>query len=109
MILKTLKQKPKISLILDDEFIQYCELNDIKDIEKFATELYQKGFTIVKYGELPDQVKAKVVNIKGYQPKVFVDDVEIEDPSVIDVSTKIQKSKTVIKTNKVDNKDIYDE
>ncbi len=106
MILKTLKQKPKISLILDDEFIQYCELNDIKDIEKFAREVFQKGFTIVKYGELPDQVKAKIMNVKKYQPNIFVDDVEIEEPPIIDPPSRI---KTNIKVNKADNKDIYDE
>ncbi len=40
-------------LTLDDEFIKYCELNNIDNPEKFAKEIFQKGFNIVKYGEVP--------------------------------------------------------
>ncbi|HOH61290.1 MAG TPA: hypothetical protein PK698_02225 [Bacilli bacterium] len=50
-----------VSLILDDEFIQYCELNNIEDIEKFAREIFNRGFTILKYGEKPQIKEKKVV------------------------------------------------
>jgi len=40
-------------LILDDEFIHYCKLNNIEDIQKLAKETFNKGFTILKYGETP--------------------------------------------------------
>lgn len=43
----------KFSLILDDEFMLYCKINNITDIEKLAKETFQKGFTILKYGEEP--------------------------------------------------------
>lgn len=39
--------------MLDDEFIQYCKLNNIEDIEKFAKQVFDKGFTITKYGDKP--------------------------------------------------------
>lgn len=45
--------KKKYSLTLDDEFIQYCELNKITDIEKLAKQTFNRGFTILKYGETP--------------------------------------------------------
>lgn len=45
--------KKKYSLILDNEFIQFCELNNITDIDKMAKETFNKGFTILKYGETP--------------------------------------------------------
>ena len=48
--------KPKNTLILDDEFIQYCKLNNINDVVKFAKQVFEKGFTIVKYGELPKSI-----------------------------------------------------
>ncbi len=43
--------KQKYSLILDDDFIQYCKLNNIDDIDAFAKETFKKGFDLVKYGK----------------------------------------------------------
>jgi DNA helicase-2/ATP-dependent DNA helicase PcrA len=45
--------KPKSTLILDNEFIQYCELNKIKDIDKLSKETFNRGFSLLKYGETP--------------------------------------------------------
>ena len=47
--------KKSYSLIIDDEFIQYCELNNIEDVEKFAKETFKKGFAVVKYGRKPSR------------------------------------------------------
>jgi hypothetical protein len=49
--------KKKYSLTLDDEFIKYCELNSIVDIEKYSKSVFDRGFTILKYGETPSLVK----------------------------------------------------
>lgn len=46
-----MEKKP--SLILDDEFILYCKINNITDVEKFATEVFTKGFNLTKYGSTP--------------------------------------------------------
>jgi len=45
--------KKKVSLTLDDEFIMYCEMNNIQDIEKLAKETFNRGYFILKYGEVP--------------------------------------------------------
>jgi hypothetical protein len=45
--------RKKFTLTLGDEFIQYCELNNINDVEKLAKEIFNKGFTILKYGDKP--------------------------------------------------------
>lgn len=45
--------KQKYTLILDNEFIQYCELNNITDINKLAKETFNRGFTLLKHGESP--------------------------------------------------------
>jgi hypothetical protein len=50
---------PKSSLTLDNEFLKYCEINNIIDPEKLAKEIFQKGFTIVKYGEIPNGLKGQ--------------------------------------------------
>jgi hypothetical protein len=50
----------KHSLTLSKEFIEYCNLNDIKDIEKFAKQVFETGFTVTKFGVKPgktDSVK----------------------------------------------------
>lgn len=43
----------KHTLILDNEFTQYCELNNITNIEKQAQDTFNRGFTLLKYGETP--------------------------------------------------------
>lgn len=45
--------KPNISLTLNKDFIQYCELNEIEDIEKLARETFKRGFDLLKYGNVP--------------------------------------------------------
>jgi hypothetical protein len=45
--------KEKNCLTLDKEFLDYCKLNKIEDVEKLAKETFNKGFTILKYGETP--------------------------------------------------------
>jgi hypothetical protein len=40
-------------LTLDNEFLKYCLINKIEDPVKFAEKVFNKGFTIIKYGETP--------------------------------------------------------
>ena len=80
MTLKILKPKVSVSLILDDEFIQYCELNNIEDIEKFAREIFNRGFTILKYGEKPQIKENKVVtSSKVVRTNVMKDNINLYD------------------------------
>ena len=60
MTLKILKPKASNLLTLDDEFLQYCELNHIEDIQKLAKETFKRGFDILKYGEVPS-IDVKVI------------------------------------------------
>lgn len=55
--------KKKNYLTLDDEFLLYCKLNNIEDIEKTAKDIFSRGFTILKYGEIPigNKTKEKIV------------------------------------------------
>jgi len=43
----------KYSLILDEEFVTYCKINNITDIEKKAKEAFERGFLFLKYGDKP--------------------------------------------------------
>jgi hypothetical protein len=71
MILMTLKTKKNYSLILDDEFIIFCELNNIDDIEKKAQEVFKNGFTMLKYGNLKIAKKKEVIEIKEEKKEII--------------------------------------
>lgn len=43
----------KNSLILSDEFLEFCKLNDIEDIQAYAKEVFNIGFNFKKYGTKP--------------------------------------------------------
>lgn len=49
--------KKKFLLTLDDEFIRYCEINEIENVEALAKKVFNRGFTIEKYGETPTTAK----------------------------------------------------
>lgn len=53
-------------LTLDSEFIKYCELNKVENPEKLANEIFQRGFSIIKYGETPKGFKSqeKIVEVE---------------------------------------------
>lgn len=110
MTLKILKQKVNISLTLDDEFIQYCKLNNIEDVEKFAIEVFNKGFTFVKYGSIPNiGLKTETKIVKAEPRKIQVDmSVDQEKPNVI-IPKKIEKDLKNAVIKEVKQKDIYDE
>ena len=62
----TLKMKKKSSLTLDNEFLLYCEINGIENIEKLAKETFERGFSLLKYGETPtgnSTIKEKIVEV----------------------------------------------
>lgn len=48
----------KYYLTLDNEFIQFCQLNGIDDIEGYANKLFNEKFTSIKYPTNP------LINIK---------------------------------------------
>jgi DNA-directed RNA polymerase beta' subunit len=49
--------KKKSLLTLDDEFIRYCEINNVENIDSLAKKIFNRGFTIEKYGETPATAK----------------------------------------------------
>jgi hypothetical protein len=77
----------KYSLTLDNEFIQYCKLNNIEDIEGKAKEVFKQGFTILKYGVTP--------NIPTIKPELSSNTMIKEDEKPVIIVTP--------------KKDLYDE
>jgi hypothetical protein len=99
--------KKKSSLMLDDEFIRYCEINKIDDVEALARKIFQRGFTIEKYGEVPmtakpietiiekkvtvEVIKEVPVDRIVYQEKI----VEIPVEKIVEVIKEVQVEKIV--------------
>jgi hypothetical protein len=78
-------------LTLGDEFLEYCRLNDIKDVEKLAKETFQRGFTILKYGETPYGIKGSEKIVE----KEVIKEVIVE--RVVEKEIPIEKIVEVIK------------
>ena len=108
--------KPRYSLILDDEFIQYCKLNDIEDIEKKAKELFAHAFTLLKYGSVPkasykiEEFLENPIHIP-YIPVTFTPPPEPQKEEVCEIQPKnkdivLAEAQPHLKTPK---KDLYDE
>lgn len=79
--------KKNNSLTLDSEFLSYCEINEIKDIETLARKIFQRGFTIEKYGETPVSTnktkteiieKEKIVEVIKEVPVEVIKEVKVE-------------------------------
>ena len=79
----------KYTLTLDKEFVQYCELNDIQDVEKKAKETFNRGFTILKYGETPSHIKGKEVTIEKEVIKEVEKIVEVTVEKLVEIPVEV--------------------
>jgi len=74
----------KVPKKLKDEIKLFCDLNKIKDIDKFIVSVIQIGFNIEKYGNAPWRQEIEVEKIvdiekeviKEIEKKVFITDDE---------------------------------
>lgn len=83
----------KYTLTLDKEFVQYCELNDIQDIDKKAKETFNRGFTILKFGETPSHIKGKEVTIEKEIIKEVIKEVPVD--RIIEKTIEVEVEKLV--------------
>ena len=71
--------KPKSMLTLDNEFIQYCKINNIEDVNGLAQKTFSRGFSILKYGETPtNNVTTKIVEVIKEVPVEVIKEVIVE-------------------------------
>lgn len=104
----------KFSLILDKEFIQYCELNNIEDVEKLARETFQRGFTLLKYGDKPEKPKMVAEKIIPVDPPLrpppdMPKPNEKEDVTDTKPTDKVEVSTEQKNPVKSSRNDLYDE
>lgn len=86
----------KYSLTVDKEFIQYCKLNNIEDVEKAAKETFKRGFDLLKYGSIPESELTKqdksIVGLQGNKTPVYPD---TPKPEVIPKAPEVPEPKIV--------------
>ena len=102
-----------IKMPLTKEFLDYCRLNKIENIGKLARETFDKGFTILKYGETPFGENNKKLPLISRPVERPIDKTEvvIVDPPKMTVtyeSTNIP-SETPVKLVSVGKYNLYDE
>jgi hypothetical protein len=82
--------KPKSTLILDNEFIQYCELNKIDNVDKLAQETFNRGFSLLKYGETPTGNRTKeIVEVTKEVIKEVIVEVEKIVERIVEVPIEV--------------------
>ena len=87
--------KPKSMLTLDNEFIQYCKINNIEDVNGLAQKTFNRGFSILKYGETPtNNVTTKIVEVEKIVEVIKEVPVEIIKEVIVE---KQGKTKTITK------------
>ena len=89
--------KQKISLTLDNDFQQYCELNKIENPEKLAKQVFNKGFSLLKYGETPNGFKTEPTVIEKEVIKEVIKEIEVEKIIEKIVKVPVEVIKEVIK------------
>jgi len=90
----------KFYLTLDNEFLKYCELNNIDNIEKFAIDTFRSGFNLVKYGNTPTgTINEKIIE------KEVIKEVIVEKPIEIIKEVYVDYGKEdIIKLQEENNK-----
>lgn len=78
--------KPKSTLILDNEFIQYCELNKITNVDKLAQETFNRGFSLLKYGETPNGNRSReIIEVE----KIVIKEIKVEVDKIVEVPIEV--------------------
>lgn len=68
-----------INQTIENDFLSFCKLNNIQDIEQFRFECFKKGYFIDKYGLLgeDDEIKPWEVIVEKEVVKEVVKEIEV--------------------------------
>jgi len=92
---------------LDDEFLEYCRLNNIDDVEQLAKDVFRRGFTLLKYGSKPtyDSINDYFIPKDNKIPT----ESQKQDATETLTADKVDMSVHPISVQETTKKDIYDE
>lgn len=88
------------------EIKEYCQLNEIEDIDGLINRMLKQGFTIEKYGSLPKPSikKEKSKNIPKPKSNKYLVDIKVGKENIIEETVKIRSD-----INENSERDIYGE
>ena len=88
--------------LIEQEIKEYCQLNNIDDVDVFITQCIIKGFNIFKYGTCPaDNVKRQngsaSEDVSGQENKIsgMKENIPVQDKTIVRKKRKI----TVVNIN----------
>ena len=103
-----------VNQTLERQIRQYCEMNDIEDVNAFANRCLSQGFSIVKFGTSPkDNVEreskgikdvkkdSETKNKKSLQASNKEEEVLIVDDGVKEEIEEVKEVKTPVKVRKI--------
>ena len=103
-----------VNQTLERQIRQYCEMNDIEDVNAFANRCLSQGFSIVKFGTSPkDNVErenkgikdvkkdSETKNKKSLQASNKEEEVLIVDDGVKEEIEEMKEIKTPVKVRKI--------
>lgn len=100
----------KFLLTLDNEFIEYCRVNNIEDVEKFAKEIFKKAFMELKYTKVPIvKLKTETKVVESKVTKIETEIVqELGEPEIV-IPKEIRKEAYDELRKELKKNDLYDE
>lgn len=103
-----------ISKPIENDFVSFCKLNEINDIEQFRFECFKKGYYIEKYGLLgeDDEIKPWEVIVEKEVPVEVVKEVVVGskdcDEKLVMLTQTLQnvRNELILKDNKIAEQEI---
>lgn len=103
-----------ISKPIENDFVSFCKLNEIKDIEQFRFECFKKGYYIEKYGLLgeDDEIKPWEVIVEKEVPVEVIKEVVVGskdcDEKLVMLTQTLQnvRNELILKDNKIAEQEI---
>ena len=85
----------KIEIIVKEEIVEYCRVNEIPDISKFINKILLQGYTIEKFGVSPYKTTEveKIVEREVIKEVYITDDEEVKKLSELNSKLKLEVEK----------------
>lgn len=108
------KNYSTISQSIEKDFLNFCKLNNIDDVEQFRFECFKKGYYIDKYGLLgeDDEIKPWEVVVEKEVVKEVVKEVEVGskdcDEKLVLITQTVQnlRNEMIEKDRKISEQDL---
>lgn len=94
-----------LPLKLEKEFIGFCELNNIEDIQKEALNVFNTGFNVTRFGTTPFKNKESTVKPDTKKTKTTkkIEKVKVESVEPVATEPEVPKKTKKVRIIKTDD------